>query len=365
MIVSGCSIEISQQPVTTPTSQPVIFTPTVLPNSANLPALTPSSQISVTWANLGLTGKLVYIGSVVEGNNYVLRIQMLDLVTGGIVTIFKAPVNSWIYYLSVSPDDQQLTMSYSPPHQENPDVYQALYTMPLDGSRPPELLFMPPTKEDQYNQVEWSPDGEYIYYTYVNYHNNPDPNRINPFYEIFRLHYPEGQPEKVADQAYWPRLSPDSSRLVYVAVDPFAFKNSLVVSDANGSNAQRVVLSGAWDPDIKDAPIFSPDGQSIIFSAAARTQSLQPGWIEELMGISIVKADGTIPSEWWSVPIIGGIPIQLTHIQSTGLYASYSPDREYIASSSGSGIFVMKTDGSDLTLLLPNEISSGTVTWIP
>ena len=58
-----------------------------------------------------------------------------------------------------------------------------------------------------------------------------------------------------------------------------------------------------------------------------------------------------------------------TYIQSlnpsTGEITSLSPDREYIASSRGNGIFVMKPDGSELTFLLPDEINSGKVTWIP
>ena len=98
-----------------------------------------------------------------------MEIEVLDLVTGDLVTIFKAPANSYIYYVTVSPDNKQLVMSYSPPPADNPNIYQALYILPLDGSAARNCYSHLLVKEDQFIQVEWSPDGRYIYFTHVNY----------------------------------------------------------------------------------------------------------------------------------------------------------------------------------------------------
>ena len=358
LAISSCSIEMAQPSLGTPTSQP--------------DALLSTTQIPVTWANLNLTGKLVYsIGSVDKDNNYRIEIHILDLVTGEDTIVYTTPINAWIYYFSVSPDGTQLIMSFSLPPGENPAIVQALYSMPLDGSRPPELLFMPRTREDQYIQVEWSPDGKYIYYTYVNYQFPDDPNRIYPLFKIFRMAYPVregGAEEHIAEGAYWPRLSPDSSRLVYISVDPLSIKNKLTIADPDGGNAQEVVITGSYVPDIKDAPLFSPDGQSILFSGAVPVppQSYQPNWLEKLMGIRVARANGGVPSDWWSVPVSGGEITRLTNLNSSSLYGSVSPDNQYIASYSAGGIFVMKPDGSELTLLVPNlDAFSGTVNWIP
>jgi Tol biopolymer transport system component len=302
----------------------------------------------------------------VENDNYIVRVLSLDLVTGKVSTIYRAPMNAWVYYVSVSPDNSQLVMSFSPPPGENPEVVQALYVMPIDGSKPPQLLFKPPIREDQYTQAEWSPDGKYIYYTHVNYQIPIDPNRVYPLYQIFRMAYPGGQPESIAKAAYWPRLSPNSTRLTYISVDPLSIKQQLKIADADGRNAQEVVLSGAYVPDIKDAPIFSPDGASLILSAAVPTQSRQPNWFENLTGIHIARANGNVPSDWWSTPVHGGDLTRLTHIQATSLYASLSPDDKHIVSFSGTGIFVMNLDGSELTILMPNpDLFTGTVQWIP
>ena len=366
LVTSSCSIEIAQPPVETPTSQPSVLSPT--DSAVNNGTALETTQIPVTWASLNLTGKFVYNMGAVEDDNYIVRVLMLDLVTGKLTSIYTAPLNAWVYYVSVSPDHKQLIMSYSPPLQENPDVVQALHTMPLDGSEPPQLLFTPPTPQDQYTQAEWSPDGKYIYYTHVNYQIPNDPNRIYPLYNIFRMAYPGGRPESIAEGAYWPRLSLDASRLVYVSVDPLSIQHQLKIADADGGNVQEVVLSGSYTPDIKDAPIFSPDGQTLIFSAPVPVPppAYPLNWFEKLMGIHIARANGSIPSDWWSVPVSGGALTRLTQIQASGLYASLSPDGKHLVSFSGSGIFVMNLDGSELTILVPNlDGFTGTVSWTP
>ncbi len=372
LVGSSCSINIEQPTQVAPTLQIVTASPTsppsvgpTQPSAVSTPSL-PTDNLPVTWANLNLTGKLVYINGAVIDNNFKLTIDILDLITGAVTTIFDAPKYSWINYISISPDSKQLIMSYAPPPEDNSPPSQALYTLPLDGSTPPQLLFTPPTKDDQYAQAEWSPDGKYIYYTYFNPQIPDDPNRVYPLFKIFRMGFPDGQPEVVAEKAYWPRLSADSSRLAYVLADPLSTMNKLFVADADGENAREVVVSGSWNPNIKDAPIFSPDGQSIIFSAATPPLSDQPNWFDKIMGVRIAKADGNIPSDWWSVPIAGGELTRLTKIQALGLFASIAPDNQHIASFSSSGIFTMKPDGSELTFIVPNSSGiPGTVSWIP
>lgn len=366
LVLSSCSIQVEQPTVVTPASTLESIPPTLTSEESSPQTnIVTTTQIPVTWGDLNLTGRLVYINGTVVDNVFSLQIQVLNLVTGEITTIFDAPKYSWIYYVTVSPDNTQVLMSYSPPPGDNP-VDQDLYIMPLDGSQAPKLLFTPPAKEDDYVEVEFSPDSKYVYFTHVNYQIPPEPNQIYPLYEIYRMTFPDGQPELVAAKAYWPRLSSDSSHIAYISVDLFSRENKLYIADSNGENAHEVVLTGQQLPDIKDAPIFSPDGQSLLFSAPVPVQSYQPNWLDKLMGVRIAKAHSNIPSDWWSVPVGGGDITQLTNIQSAGLFASFAPDGKHIASYSLNGIFVMKPDGSELTMLIPNPQSlPGTVTWIP
>src|SRR5215212_8369470 len=362
LLISSCSIQVEQPSVSTPAPQ----SPTSASGESSPQTnIVTTTQIPVTWGNLNLTGRLVYINGTVAEDVFHLQIQVLNLLTGEVTTIFDAPKYSWVYYVSVSPDHKQLLMTYSPPPEDNEPPDQNIYIMPLDGSQPPKLLFTPPAKEDDYVEVEWSPDGKYIYFTHVNFQITPQPDQVYPLYELYRMTFPDGKPEKIVEKAFWPRVSSDSSQIAYISVDLFLRENKLYIADSNGENAHEVVLTGPQIPEIKDAPIFSPDGQTLLFSAPVPVQSYQPNWLDKLMGVRIVKAH-TIPSDWFSVPVIGGDITQLTNIQTTNLFASFAPDGKHIASHSTSGIFVMKPDGSELTMLVPNsQAVPGTVSWIP
>jgi hypothetical protein len=133
-----------------------ISSPTLLPPSVKL-------KIPVTWGDLHLTGKLVIISANLQQGNPLLNIQILDLLTGEISTLFQTTGESWIYYLTASPVDQKIVMSYSASSGPNAASQQALYGLPLDGSDLPQLLFPPPTPDDQYIQAEFSADGKYVY----------------------------------------------------------------------------------------------------------------------------------------------------------------------------------------------------------
>lgn len=173
LVLASCAIEVDQPAVVTP-APTIASVPTSAPPTEGAPQTNTvtTSQIPVTWGNLNLTGRLVYINGFVADNVFSSQIQILDLVTGEITTVFDAPKYSWVYYVTVSPDNKQIVFSYSPPPGDNP-VDQDIYSMPVDGPEPPEHLFTPPAKEDDYIEVDYSPDGKYVYVTHVNYHIPP------------------------------------------------------------------------------------------------------------------------------------------------------------------------------------------------
>ncbi len=179
--------------------------------------------------------------------------------------------------------------------------------------------------------------------------------------------YPGGKPEKVLDNAYWPRLSDNSSRLTYVTLDPQSGANYLFVANTDGSQADQVPVQGAYMSSVIDVPMFSPDGQSILFSSQDPPQSFILKGLDTLLTMDLVHpTDGSIPSDWWSVPITGGVPKQLTHLGALSLYGNYSPDKQHIVSYSTNGIFVMAPDGTSVTTIVP-DIGGipGSVNWLP
>ena len=164
-----------------------------------------------------------------------------------------------------------------------------------------------------------------------------------------------------ARNAFWPRLSPDGSQLVYVSFDPNSNVNDLYVANSDGTHARLVLPSGTFQA--VDAPLFSPDGSMIMFSAVARGPTPALSWLDQLLGVQIASAHN-IPSDWWRVPVSGGKPEQLTHILDTGMYASFAPDAQHVAFVSASGLYVMEPDGKGLVQLLGFG-PIGTVDWLP
>jgi Tol biopolymer transport system component len=351
LALSGCSIKLED-----------VYTP---PPTETAPS-TPEGGAPLPWAALHLTGTLLYMNLVVIDHAARPGIQALDLATGATRIVFQAPPSAWINSFTPAPDGKSLILCYSPPLEENSSSgSQALYTLPLDGSAPPQLFIVPATQDDIYLQPELAPSGEYLYFTRVTYQNSAQSGARIHLYEVYRMRYPDGPQEKVAGQAFWPRPSADGSRLVYISTDPETGKNRIFVAEPDGGGPREAALSGPLAPEIIDAPLFSPDGESILFSAVGRVQTSAPGWLERVMGIEVASAH-SLPSEWWSVPVTGGVPRQLTHIGAAGLYGIPLPDGKHIVSYSGFGIFIMNLDGSGLTMMVPDVGGiAGTLSLIP
>ena len=355
LLLYGCSINISQ-----PFTMSTVPTSTAQSNkdssAGNTPGTIPPSAntILITWGSLNITGKLVYTTALIQNDRQLVNIQILDLTTGKITIVFQTPDGGWVDAATVSPDDKQLMLSYTPPGngQQN-----ALYIMPLDGSQTPQLLFTPPSVDDRYFQPEWSPDGKYIYCVQYNY-------KTATIYSLMRTAYPGRVLEKLADNAYWPRTSGDGSSIVYVS--PAFGVNTLFVSNSDGSGAHQISITGPYIPKVIDSPMFLAGDKTILFSAPVVGLSSMPNWVDDLFGITVASADGSIPSDWWSIPLAGSIPKRLTHLQSMALFARFSPDKKHIASYSSDGIFIMNPDGTSVTQVLNNTGGTpGTVNWIP
>lgn len=361
---SACTVDLQ---ATTQPAQPTPAAASGQKPTATLPAGTVESplveKLPVTWAALNLSGRLAFIHAVQRQGNPILSIQILDLRTGELRTLFQAPELGWIYSAEVAPNGRELVMTYTGPPVPNTPEPQRLYRLPLDNSQPMAALLPAGDPADQYFQPEWAPDGKSLYFAHVNYDQLPKDQKYAT-YDLYRVDYPDGQPVKIAEKAFWPRVSMDGTRLVYVTVAPLTGRNNLVLADPDGKNPRPVTFTGGTAMDIIDAPIFLPDGQALLFSAPGGQAYQPPSWLESLLGIDIAQAH-TEPSEWWRVPVIGGVPVQVTHVQAPGLYACLSPDGRYVASFSGSGIFVMQTDGTALTMVM-NDLGGiyGTVSWI-
>jgi Tol biopolymer transport system component len=178
------------------------------------------------------------------------------------------------------------------------------------------------------------------------------------------MHAATRQVSAIAQNALWPRLSPDGTQLAYVVIDPSG-ANALYVSKPDGQQARQVPLPPTFQ--FVDAPMFSPDNQTLLFAGATPTSAPSPLSFDDFWSVPVAYADGG-PANWWRVPVAGGEPVQLTHFQESGLYGSFSPDGRHLAYLSGSGLFIMSSDGKGIVTAVtpetfPGAIWFGTLEW--
>ena len=159
-------------------------------------------------------------------------------------------------------------------------------------------------------------------------------------------------------------IAPDGSKIAYLQQDPTNNQYNLDVADANGANATQLVASNVFYT--MDVAIFTPDSQSVVFSATSKTGDLAtpvgPVGVTDWYGKGIAM-DGNIPSDLWQISVHGGSPTRLTTIGEFSLYPAFSPDGKHLAMLTADGIYVMNPDGTDLKLLT-DTAGVGTLAWV-
>jgi WD40-like Beta Propeller Repeat len=146
----------------------------------------------------------------------------------------------------------------------------------------------------------------------------------------------------VARDAIAPSWSPDGGRIAFETNS--TGMASIQVVNANGTG-EHFVASTAQGSDL--APAWSPDGRSIVYASIRR----------EDWGIFAVQAAGGAERVLVSV----GSP--LGYVDNP----TWSPDGKFIAFVAGSGIDVMRPDGSHITSLVRQRTRypAGAIAWQP
>ena len=360
--LAACSLSVD---VSEPTPTPLPPTPTSPP--ASPPVDVTSAEVTpevtavsptpdVPWAGRGLTGGLLVMLNP-QGPVFLVEV---DLETGEQRTIYTFPEGSIVTAAEMSPDGEQILLAYVPPAEDPAATsYLGLYLLPADGSGDPVAVLDQAELQHSLFHPSWSPDGNYIYYS--RFIVSGVESKIN----VERIAYPDGEPELLVEDAYWQKLSPDGARMVYVTsgIGAGSSTNELYVADADGGNATRVIQGEGFT--IVDAPVFSPDGEQILFSVPESEAPPSPlSWLDRLMGVRVARAHD-VPSDWWIVSLADGQPRRLTSLLTTSLYGDFSPDGRHIASIFVVGLFVMNADGTDLQFIGLDSLPFGTLDWVP
>jgi Tol biopolymer transport system component len=354
VILSACSLDVSDAP-----TLPAV---TVTSPTAPTPQATIASPVptSPAWAGQGLNGQAYFL-SFRRGGQELVR---LDLATGEMTTVFQPEDKGWLTAAEASPDGERLVLAYAPPPAEGELQfgYTNLYSASIDAPAELAPILLRGSEQEAFFNPIWSPDGAYLYFAHA---QATDDQTGNPFqYDIERMAYPDGEPEIIVQDAFWPRLSSDGSRLVYITFDTADYSNDLYVANADGSDP--ILLVPSEDFLAVDAPLFSPDNAHIIFSAVSNEPPVAPAslsWFEQLLGVQTASAHN-VPSDWWRVSIEGDKAERLTQIFDTGMYGDLSPDGERMIFVTTTGLFVMNPDGTGLQRLM-DVWAGGTIDWVP
>jgi Tol biopolymer transport system component len=298
-------------------------------------------------------------------------VSALDLDSGALTQLYQPggdSGNAWVSAAAASPDGQTLVLAYAPPPPPGQVQYgySSLYTMPADGSAEPQVFLSPPEAKESLFTPLWSPDGHFIYYAHLDRFAMPNtlPQQYGFKYTLERIGYPAGgAPEVILENAFWPRLSADGARLVYVAYDPVDGSTKLMLAGPDGTDPREVPLPENFVT--VDAPLFTPAGTALIVSAITSGPVPTPAassWLEEFFAPRAAEAHN-IPSDWWRVPLDGSLPARLTFTNDTGLFGAFSPDGTTMVYGSNAGLYLGQPDGSQF-FAVPKIYGVSSVDWI-
>jgi len=169
---------------------------------------------------------------------------------GGQSVPVAAPLAN-ICLMAISADRSQLLMgSFVGSEQEMP-----LWVLPVPGGVPHRLGSL------QGHDAAWSPDGEQVVYA-----------RGSDLYLAKNDGTPLSKLTTVAGTPWWPRWSPDGTRIRFSVADPKTNSTSLWQVAADGSGL-RPLLPGWYRPANECCGTWTADGQYFVFSATRDNES--------------------------------------------------------------------------------------------
>ncbi|MCP4362874.1 MAG: hypothetical protein GY796_33130 [Chloroflexi bacterium] len=323
--------------------------------SPNIPMLS-ESDTAVLPTPIEPSGTMYFV----ELRPGIQNLARYDVPTGRESLLFRVPDNGWLAGFDMSPDGAQFILAYAPPPEEGQIQFgfTNLYLMKNEAGSEPRLLIEPIDPQEVFFNPTWSPDGEYIYYSHV----IPEDEEAYTFRtQLERFHLSSGEIESLAENAIWPQLSTNGSKLAYVTVTPDSLAQALLVADADGRNPTILVPQETFQA--VDAPMFSLDGEWLYFSASENSAAVRPWW-DWALGVQTAVAHN-LPSDWYRTPLAGGEWDRLTDMGGTGFYGRFaSHNAPYFAFSSQEGLFMMSPDGRDLEKRL-NVALTDSLVWQP
>jgi hypothetical protein len=352
VITASCAAASSEpSPTAPPTGPPATSAEPVAAPTTAAPVATQEDQS--TPQEGVLDGRLYYIGF----DNQQQHLFTLNLASGEETSLMTVPQDAWLSEVAASPAGDRLLLAYAPSPEGNQVQYgfTALYVMPADASAEPQLLVPQEDPSETFFNISWPLD-DVIYYA----HFTPsidDAGVVLYASRVERAFLPGAEVEVLVKDAAWPRLSGDGQRLLYVT-EP----GELMLAAADGSSPELLLDTTTFSA--VDAPLFSPDGDLVYFSAVDLESSASLSPLDRLLGVKVAQAH-SVPSDWWRMPAAAGSPLErLTAIDKIGLYGDFDAAGQQLFFVAADGVYAMAPSGEALRqlVLIP---TTATIDWTP
>ena len=276
--------------------------------------------------------------------------------------IYRSQNNLSASFPAWAPDGKTITYALDVPPSSNQPPYTDIMQIEADGSNPRLLVaHEPPTPAEQVTLQYpfWRSDGSMLYYTLVR--NFLENGRFkSQSQEIAALTIGSGQRQMIISNALFPSVDKAGRQIMYIETGT---GDVWVAELSNPAEHKKMVLHSK-DYTILAAARISPDGTKVVFITAGRAKpsggSVRPRRSADVLAAQL--RDG-LPLELWTVEIETGKVQELTHDLLDSPFPAWSADGTQLAFNSGNGLFVINADGSDIHMVIPQNIH-GQLDWV-
>ena len=290
-------------------------------------------------------------------------IAALDMTTNERTVFFDIPENSWVYEIDASDANNQMAFSYTPPPPSERETQLfdriGIYTLPLDQSdAEPQPIVVPSQVNEFFYDPIWTPDGKSLVYAhYIVIENNTQNYELT----VEKFDLETGTTTILAQNGFWPHVSPDGSQVTYLDINFENQNRSLWIVDANSENARELVPTETFG-DL-DTPIFSPDGEWVYFVTIPEQE--EANWWDRLTGVRTAEAHGNhnTPGDWYRVPVAGGAPEQVTGESVIMLYGAFEPSDNVFGYATMKGLYLLDRAANSYELRFESP-SLRNFTWV-
>ncbi len=308
------------------------------------------SETKIVGESNELSGKIIFIE---ERGSTDTQITQFDTTTQKMSTIFRIPKGGWIYGLDANFQGTHLVISYSPPNENRvADLDRnGLYLLEMVKRAKPQLIIGNEQALVYYYDPIWSPDGSYLYYLVSDVTNRS--------LTIQRLSIATNQVEVIAENALYPRPSPNGESLIYLHVNPETLLRSLIIVDLDKANPKTLIPEQKFSNI--DLPFFSNDGQWVYFSAPNKSKLLDSLW--RVFGFAYAHGSSNNPASWWQISIDGNNKAtKITKDTMINYYGKAAIEGENFGFTSDKGFYI--ANEKNATLILQSR-ALREFAWIP